>query len=140
MRRFKILLTVLPETRTANDFLSPRRSARRGLLVGVPGCTLVLATLLGALAWNAPANNSVHTTWLWHLHQPIYWPDKANANHSTDHYQNAWDTMQLQDSGFNHPVEQLRGQVFSVADRIAAYQYQPKNTLAAIGSTAPNSG
>src|SRR5438034_533503 len=76
MRRFKILLTVLPETRTANDFLSPRRSARRGRLVGVPRCTLVLAALLGALAWNAPANNSVHTSWLWHLHQPIYWPDR----------------------------------------------------------------
>src|SRR5271170_3763838 len=41
------------------------------------------------------ANTSVHTSWLWHLHQPIYWPDRAPANHATDHYQNAWDTIQL---------------------------------------------
>ena len=24
----------------------------------------------------APASTNLHTTWLWHLHQPIYWPDR----------------------------------------------------------------
>src|SRR5437899_9699075 len=32
-------------------------------------CPLLLAPL------SAAANNSIHTSWLWHLHQPIYWPD-----------------------------------------------------------------
>ncbi len=90
------------------------------------------------LAGNVSANNSVHTSWLWHLHQPIYWPDRAPANHAGDHYQNAWDTMQLQDGGFGHPVEHLRD-VFSLNDRINAYQWEPMNTLSAIGWAA-NSG
>ncbi|MGZ5538527.1 MAG: hypothetical protein ACXWG0_08365, partial [Chthoniobacterales bacterium] len=75
-------------------------------------------------------NTSVHTSWMWHLHQPIYWPEKRSA---TDHYENAWDTIQAQDGGRGHPVEQLRGQVFDVDDRRAAYQSRPKDALASIG-------
>ena len=44
---------------------------------------------------------SVHTTWLWHLHQPIYWPDRRNWG--GDHYEAAWDTIQQQNAGRPHP-------------------------------------
>jgi Starch/carbohydrate-binding module (family 53)/Glycosyl hydrolase family 57 len=71
-------------------------------------------------------NTSVHTTWLWHLHQPIYWPDRAPANHAYDHYQNAWDTIQL---GNPHPTDTSLSTVFGVGDRVAAYQAGPKNSL-----------
>jgi len=71
-------------------------------------------------------NTSVHTTWLWHLHQPIYWPDRAPANHAADHYQNAWDTIQL---GNPHPTDTSVSTVFSVGDRIAAYQGGPSSTV-----------
>ena len=78
-------------------------------------------------------NTSVHTTWLWHLHQPIYWPDRATgtaaANHAADHYQNAWDTIQL---GNVHPTDTSLSTVFGTGDRIAAYQAGPKNSLSAI--------
>jgi len=41
----------------------------------------------------ASANTSVHTSWMWHMHQPIYWPDRASTGHIGDHYQNAYDSM-----------------------------------------------
>jgi Starch/carbohydrate-binding module (family 53)/Glycosyl hydrolase family 57 len=71
-------------------------------------------------------NTNVHTTWLWHLHQPIYWPDRAPNNHTFDHYQNAWDTIQL---GNAHPTDTSLSTVFGVADRVNAYQAGPKNSL-----------
>src|SRR5207249_4537084 len=51
------------------------------------------------------ANTNIHTSWLWHLHQPIYWPDrKASGN---DHYEAAWDTIQQQDLGRGHPTPEV---------------------------------
>src|SRR5271157_2177937 len=72
------------------------------------------------------ANTGVHTTWLWHLHQPIYWPDRAPANHGADHYQNAWDTIQL---GNAHPDDTSLTTVFGEADRVNAYQGEPGGTV-----------
>ena len=40
-------------------------------------------------------------TLLWHLHQPIYWPDERN--YGNDHYENAWDTIQQQDGNRHLP-------------------------------------
>lgn len=95
---------------------------------------VLLALIAGARAQN---NTSIHTTWLWHLHQPIYWPE----NHaSSDHYENAWDTIQAQDGGRPHPVEVVRN-VFNLDDRIAAYQSRPKdaiNSIAGNGSGQQN--
>ncbi len=71
-------------------------------------------------------NTNVHTTWLWHLHQPIYWPDRAPANHAADHYQNAWDSIQL---GNAHPSDTSLTTVFGAGDRVAAYQGGPSSTV-----------
>src|ERR1017187_8389094 len=57
----------------------------------------------------ASANTSVHTSWMWPMHQPIYWPDRAPANHAGDHYQNAYDTIQLKLSGSLVPSDDLAG-------------------------------
>ena len=81
-------------------------------------------------------NHSVHTSFLWHLHQPIYWPDKRAA---TDHYENAWDTIQAQDGGRPHPSPEVLRQVFGLDDRIAAYQNRPKDSLSSI-TWLPHSG
>src|SRR5207302_7091841 len=88
-----------------------------------------IAALLPAVA-HAQNNTSIHTSWLWHLHQPIYWPEKRAGS---DHYENAWDTIQAQGAGRSHPVEQVRGQVFDIDDRRAAYQCRPHDALASIG-------
>lgn len=84
-----------------------------------------LVSLLSSVSAFA-ATTGVHTTWLWHLHQPIYWPDRAPNNHAFDHYQNAWDTIQL---GNAHPSDTSLSTVFGVADRVNAYQAGPKNSL-----------
>jgi hypothetical protein len=91
---------------------------------------LVLPALLFAVAAPLPlsANNtSVHTTWLWHLHQPIYWPDHRAGN--TNHYENAWDTIQQQDAGRPHPAPEVLSTIFGESDRVAAYQSGPKNSI-----------
>ena len=81
----------------------------------------------------AQNNTSIHTTWLWHLHQPIYWPEKRAGS---DHYENGWDTIQQQDGARPHPLEGLRG-VFGLDDRIAAYQSRPKGAINAIAGSGP---
>jgi hypothetical protein len=100
-------------------------------------CWAVLVT--GSLSWTGPGasaqNHNVHTSWLWHLHQPIYWPDKRSYG---DHYENAWDTMQAQNANRSEPNESLTT-VFSLADRVNAYQQEPHDTLSSIGSYT-NSG
>src|ERR1051326_5216427 len=137
MRRFEILLAVLPGTHTANAFRSPRRGAASGRLVSVPRCAFFLAGWLCAPAWNAPAGNSVHTSWLWHLHQPIYWPDRRN--YGADHYEIAWDTIQQQDAGRPHPSPEILRDIFGLDDRRNAYQAGPSNSLSSIIGY-PNSG
>src|SRR5437879_11567955 len=81
----------------------------------------------------ASANTSVHTSWMWHMHQPIYWPDRAPTNHVGDHYQNAWDTMQLQDTGFPHPSDANMRSVFATSpdgqNRIHDYQEYPYGVI-----------
>src|SRR5436305_406160 len=78
----------------------------------------------------AQNNTSIHTTWLWHLHQPIYWPEKRSGD---DHYENAWNTIQAQDAGRPHPAgQEVLRNVFGLDDRIAAYQSRPKDAINSI--------
>jgi hypothetical protein len=79
---------------------------------------------------------SVHTTWLWHLHQPIYWPDQRGGG---DHYEAAWDTIQQQNAGRNHPSPEVLSQIFGLADRVAAYQSRPHDALNSVLGY-PNAG
>ena len=96
---------------------------------------LVLAAFAPAAGF--AANTSVHTTWLWHLHQPIYWPDRAPAYHGGfDHYQTAWDSIQL---GNVHPSDTSLATVFGAGDRIAAYQGGPSATVSKLFNQ-PNAG
>lgn len=82
----------------------------------------VLALLVGTpvLAEN------VHFTYLWHLEQPIYWP--AQQTSGADRYERAWESILRTDGGAAHPANNLR-EIFSIADRVAAYQYRPKDCL-----------
>src|SRR5436189_5647871 len=103
--------------------MQSRFSTRSGRIVLLAGLLFSISPALFA------QNHSVHTSFLWHLHQPIYWPDKRAA---TDHYENAWDTIQAQDGGRPHPSPEVLRQVFGLDDRIAAYQYRPKDSLSSI--------
>jgi hypothetical protein len=92
-----------------------------------PMCVVMgsVVSLLSVALCAAP----VQTSYLWHLHQPIYWPDQRS--YGTDHYEVAWDSIQQQDGGRPHPAENLRS-IFGLDDRIAAYQYRPRDSVQTI--------
>ncbi len=91
------------------------------------------AALLGgtlAVAVAAPARaEKTHFTYLWHLEQPIYWPDRQATGE--DRYERAWQSIQRKDAGAAHPANDLRA-IFSLDDRVAAYQWRPRDTINAI--------
>ena len=101
----------------------PRRS--RITLGSVVSLGLLLAC---GSAWGG---TSLHTTWLWHLHQPVYWPDRRS--YGTDHYEAAWDTIQQQDAGRQHPKPEVLRDIFGLDDRVNAYQGRPSSAVASIG-------
>lgn len=96
------------------------------------GVALQLVTL------SASANTSVHTSWMWHMHQPIYWPDRAPANHAGDHYQNAYDTIQLKAAGSPVPSDDLAG-TFGDVNRLNDYTFYPHDAVQSIFNL-PNAG
>lgn len=88
---------------------------------------LCLVFLSGPGRAIADTNTNVHTTWLWHLHQPIYWPDRRD--YGIDHYENAWDTIQQQNAGRPDPNPEVLSTIFGDADRVAAYQGEPGSVV-----------
>src|SRR5579859_98995 len=107
------------------------QTSSRRALAGI-GVALQLTALL------ASANTNVHTSWMWHMHQPIYWPDRAPANHAGDHYQNAYDTIQLKAGGSPVPSDDLAG-TFGDVNRQYDYTYYPHDAVQNLFNL-PNAG
>ena len=89
-----------------------------------------LVSLSGNGATEARAE-SLHFTYLWHLEQPIYWPDQQLGG--VDRYERAWASILRTDGGAAHPANNLRD-IFSWDDRVAAYQYRCRDSINAIRS------
>jgi hypothetical protein len=77
--------------------------------------------------------SQVHTTYLWHMDQPIYWPDASVAN--PFRFQRVKESHDLKFSGQNtyadglaHPLNDLE-EIFSKPDRVAAYQFRTKDAV-----------
>jgi hypothetical protein len=77
--------------------------------------------------------SQVHTSYLWHLQQPIYWPDKSVANPLE--YQKVWESQELKMNGGNnyadgiaHPLNDLF-EIFSKPDRVNVYQWEARNSI-----------
>ncbi len=77
--------------------------------------------------------SQVHTTYLWHLHQPIYW--SAQSQWTSPQYQDVWESHYLKSNGGNvysdgkaHPLNDLE-EIFSKDDRRAVYQYRAKDAV-----------
>lgn len=96
-----------------------------------PLLSLLLSVLgLCTLSVEAPAQNEkVHFSYLWHMEQPIYWPDQQVFG--DDRYERAWESIQQTDGGAAHPENDLRA-IFSVPDRVAAYQWRVRDSINAI--------
>ncbi len=102
-----------------------------------PGLAVIVAA---ACLIPAPARaytTNVHTSFHWHMHQPIYWPNRRD--YGVDHYERAWDTIQQQNAGRPDPSPEVLSSVFGEADRVNAYQTSPYAALSSILSY-PNSG
>lgn len=77
--------------------------------------------------------SQVHTTYLWHLQQPIYWPE--NSQWEPPEYQPAWESHYLKTNGGNiypdgqaHPLNDLE-EIFGKDDRKAVYQWRTKDAV-----------
>lgn len=77
----------------------------------------------------------VHTSYLWHMQQPIYWAEKSKEN--PNRYQTVLESHNLKVSGdswniyadgISHPLNDLE-EIFGKYDRVKAYQYGPKNSV-----------
>lgn len=92
---------------------------------------LFLLLLVTLVPWGMYAQ--VHTSYLWHLQQPNYWPEISVAD--PYHHQSVQESQQLKSNGGNvypdglaHPLNDLQ-QIFSKADRVAVYQYRAKDAV-----------
>ncbi|MEL7472592.1 MAG: GC-type dockerin domain-anchored protein [Planctomycetota bacterium] len=89
-----------------------------------------------ALAGSLAAAQTLHFTYLWHMEQPIYWPDQQPIG--ADRYETAWTSIQRTDAGATNPENNLRD-IFGKDDRVAAYQYRVKDSIQTI-SGYPEAG
>ena len=91
--------------------------------VGVAIRIVSLAALLTSLAPGL-SGAPVHTTYLWHMHQPIYWPDRSTWYPSR--YETAYETITL-----GHSESDVYA-IFDKEDRVHDYQNYPRDAIASV--------
>ncbi len=82
--------------------------------------TLGILLLLPATPLAAP----VHTSYLWHMHQPIYWPERSTWNGTA--YEFAYETLTL--GSAQNDVHAI----FNKDDRVRDYQDYPKLAIQSV--------
>lgn len=92
--------------------------------------------LILILVFNSGINAQVQTTYLWHLHQPTYWGDKSISNPFRSQLLKESQALKLSgqntySDGLAHPLNNLE-EIFSLPDRVQAYQYKCKNAVSSI--------
>jgi len=80
------------------------------------------------------AQAQTHTSYLWHLQQPIYWPEQGAGTT----YQPVKESNDIKNNGGNnygtgtsHPTNDLQ-EIFSKNDRVNIYQHDAKNSVSGI--------
>lgn len=99
-----------------------------------PSITSAAALLSLLAAAGAHAQQKIHFTYLWHLEQPIYWPDRQASG--VDRYERAWESVSR--NGV-HPLNNLN-EIFGLADRVNAYQWRPNDSINAFSFGRPEAG
>ncbi len=92
-----------------------RVSALAALAIGLAAFVIATAPALAA---------PIHTSYLWHMHQPIYWPDESTW--TPGEYEKAYETIQL-----GHSENDLT-EIFGKDDRIGDYQWYPRDAISSI--------
>ncbi|MCP4594261.1 MAG: hypothetical protein GY842_26320, partial [bacterium] len=89
--------------------------------------SMVLGGVLASvLSPSAALGEQLHFSYLWHLEQPIYWPDQQASG--ADRYERAWESIQRTDGGAAHPANNLR-EIFGKDDRVAVYQWRCRDSI-----------
>ena len=94
---------------------------------------IAIIALLGLVI---QAKAQVQTTYLWHMHQPTYWGDKSKSNPNRSQLLKESQDLKLSgqntySDGIAHPTNNLE-EIFSLADRVNAYQFKAKNAVNSI--------
>ncbi len=89
--------------------------------------TILLTACASALcpAFTLALAAPVHTTYLWHMEQPIYWPAPSPYGAG---YETALESIWQRNNGAPHPQNDIT-QIFSDPNRVAAYQFRPKVSI-----------
>ncbi|MFH1312665.1 MAG: FlgD immunoglobulin-like domain containing protein [Candidatus Eisenbacteria bacterium] len=85
---------------------------------------LALALIAGVFSPGVQLAAPVHTTYLWHMHQPIYWPDGSTWTPSR--YETAYETITL-----GHSESDVFS-IFNKDDRVSDYQSYPRDAISSI--------
>jgi len=82
--------------------------------------------LCAGVAQVASAQTKVQFTYLWHLEQPIYWPDRQATGF--DRYERVNESRTHKAVGATHPENNL-DDIFGLDDRKAVYQYRTRDSV-----------
>jgi hypothetical protein len=99
---------------------------------------IALPMLLAAACSTSSAwaqGQKLHYTYLWHLEQPVYWPDRDRTPGAADRYELAWPSILRKDAGAANPNDDLRG-IFGLSDRVNAYQWRTRDSINAFRWTS----
>lgn len=108
-------------------------------------CKLILLFyLINFLNYYQISAQKVHTSYLWHMDQPVYWADKSKDKPESKQF--VEESNRLKNNGTNiypgspvaHPTNNLE-EIFSKADRVQAYQSSPRNAINSMRDI-PNAG
>ena len=81
---------------------------------------LLAALIVAPVATGAP----IHTSYLWHMHQPIYWPDRSTW--TPQRYETVYETITLGHSANDE------FSIFNSDDRVHDYQDYPKVAIQSV--------
>ncbi|WP_310556588.1 starch-binding protein [Flavobacterium sp.] len=92
--------------------------------------------IIALLGFAIQSKAQVQTTYLWHMHQPTYWGDKSKSNPNRSQLLKESQDLKLSgqntySDGIAHPTNNLE-EIFSLADRVNAYQFKGKNAVNSI--------
>lgn len=98
---------------------------------------LQLLLLVSLFSISSLQAQKVFTSYLWHMDQPVYWPEKSKDKPDSKQY--VEESQRLKMSGGNlypgsadaHPTNNLE-EIFSKDDRRNAYQYSPRDAVGSI--------
>lgn len=102
---------------------------------------VLLAAIVMLFAHNFLQAQKVHTSYLWHMDQPVYWGDRSKDKPESKQF--VEESQRLKSNGTNmypgssvpHPTNDLQ-EIFSKDDRVNAYQSAPRNAIGNIRDLA----